>query len=163
MFISLRGLSHHLAGDRAHAMRRLRAGHPARSEDGRRAIFYRGHVYLSEDDNDRAIADLTEAIRLEPTERRSYADRAEAYRRKSEHDLAIADLTELVRLDPRSYVVFEARASSYREKGELDLAVSDLTEAIRLRPRLIEPVSQSWYCLSSHKATASTPSPTSAK
>jgi tetratricopeptide (TPR) repeat protein len=51
-------------------------------------------------DYDRAIADLTEAIRLDPKYVWAYASRGEAYRMKGDYDRAIADLTEAIRLDP---------------------------------------------------------------
>ena len=52
-------------------------------------------------DHDKAIADLTEAIRLDPKHAIVYSDRGAAYRASGECDKAIADLTEAIRLDPK--------------------------------------------------------------
>ncbi len=49
---------------------------------------------------DKAVADLTEAIRLDPECHRVYYFRGLARSEKKEFDDAIADFTEAVRLDP---------------------------------------------------------------
>ena len=53
-------------------------------------------------DFDRAIADFTEAIRLDPNPDLAYQWRGDAYSDKGEYDKAIADYTESIRLDPNN-------------------------------------------------------------
>jgi tetratricopeptide (TPR) repeat protein len=61
--------------------------------------FYgRGIAYQGKGDVDRAIADFTEAIRLQPRFTMAYASRGSAYEAKSECDRAAADYSEAVRL-----------------------------------------------------------------
>src|SRR6202035_3713353 len=51
---------------------------------------------------DQAVADFTEAIRLNPKLSEAYAGRGFAYLRKGEPQKAITDLTEAIRLDANS-------------------------------------------------------------
>ena len=53
-----------------------------------------------EGNRDKAIADLNEAIRLDPKFDRAYCWRGIAYEKNGELDKAIADYTEAIRLDP---------------------------------------------------------------
>ena len=50
---------------------------------------------------DKAIADFTEAIRLDPNWPRRITTGAIAYGSKGDYDKAIADYTEAIRLDPK--------------------------------------------------------------
>ena len=50
---------------------------------------------------DRALAELTEAIRLDPTLAKAYANRGWVYVEKGDQEKAIADCTEAIRLDPK--------------------------------------------------------------
>jgi tetratricopeptide (TPR) repeat protein len=63
------------------------------------AYSNRGHAYTDKGDYDRAIADLSNAIRLNPTDAWSYNYRGVAYYSKNNYDKAIADYTEAIRLN----------------------------------------------------------------
>ena len=52
-------------------------------------------------DCEKAIADYTEAIRLDPKDAKAYYNRGVAYGEKGERDKAIADFTEAIRLNPK--------------------------------------------------------------
>jgi tetratricopeptide (TPR) repeat protein len=75
----------HLA--RAHL---IRAGRRIGPDDGTRVAV--------ESDIDRAIADFTEAIRLDPTLGDAFARRARAWHDKKEFERAVADYDEAIRL-----------------------------------------------------------------
>ena len=47
-----------------------------------------------------AIADYTEAIRLDPKYAKAYNNRGAAYKAKGQHDRATSDFTEAIRLNP---------------------------------------------------------------
>ena len=51
---------------------------------------------------DKAIADSSEAIRLDPRMALAYANRGMAWQKKGQYDKALGDLNEAVRLDPRN-------------------------------------------------------------
>ena len=96
----------------------------------------RGLAYYNKGENDKAIADYTEAIRLDPKLAIAYNNRGLAYGNKGENDKAIADCTEAIRLDPKLALAYNNRGSVYYNKDENDKAIDDLTEAIRLDPKL---------------------------
>jgi tetratricopeptide (TPR) repeat protein len=100
------------------------------------AYWYRGEASDRTGQKERAIADYTEVIRLEPDATRAYFARGQIYQSRDDHDRAIADFSEFVRLAPKAFGAFHARGNSYREKGNLVRAVADYNEAIRIMPRL---------------------------
>jgi len=99
---------------------------------------------------DRAIADYSEAIRLDPKNAGAYSGRGEAYCFKGEYDRAIADFTEALRLKPTDAEAYRARGEAYWWKGtdgyfegyfegytgkdDYDRCIADCTQAIRLDP-----------------------------
>ena len=60
----------------------------------------RGDAYQWKDDYDRAIADYTQAIRLNPDDAYAYYSRGKAYHWKDDYDRAIADYEQALRIDP---------------------------------------------------------------
>ena len=108
----------------------------------RRGVLYRGDARREKDELDMAIADYTEAIRLNPGHALAYCGRGLAYYEHEEADieLAISDFTQAIRLDPRLSQAYRARGDVYRgildiaytDEGESDIAIADYTEAIRL-------------------------------
>jgi tetratricopeptide (TPR) repeat protein len=104
--------------------------------DANRASAYnnRGNAYTRQEDFDRAVADLSEAIRLDPTWAGAYINRGRAYRYKGEDQRAIADLTEAIRLEPRSAAAHYERGRTHSNVGDVDRAMADFSEAIRIDP-----------------------------
>ncbi len=96
----------------------------------------RGLAYRSKGDFDRAIADLSEAVRLDPKYAEGYYGRGLAYGNKDDLDRAIADYSEAIRLDPKLAAAYNNRGNAYKNKGDFDRAIADLSEAIRLAPEL---------------------------
>ena len=80
------------------------------------------------------IADLSEAILLEPTDARSLESRGDAHPRHSQMEQAIADFDEAIRLDPWLHDAFIGRAGARWNVGDLAGAIADLGEAIDLDP-----------------------------
>jgi len=60
----------------------------------------RGNRYYTNGNFDLAIADLNEAIRLNPKDAISYTFRGVAYLMKKNYDRAIADFEAALRIDP---------------------------------------------------------------
>ena len=93
----------------------------------------RGDAYPAKGDNDRAIADYTEAIRLDP-ETPCLQKRGTAYLTKGDYDRAIADYTRRsgsIRKYPGAY---DNRGVAYSRKGDNDRAIADYSEATGSTP-----------------------------
>jgi len=63
--------------------------------------FDRGYAAMERKDYDKAIAEYTEAIRLDPQSDAAYHNRAHVYFGKKEYARAIADYNEAIRINPR--------------------------------------------------------------
>ncbi len=98
----------------------------------------RGNAWRDKDDNERAIPDYNEAIRLNPSYSHSYLGRGNAHREIGEFDRALADYEMALRLDPRDPYVYHGRANVLVDKGQFDRAIADETEAINLDPKYAE-------------------------
>ena len=85
---------------------------------------------------DRAIADYTAAIRLQPDHAEAYYNRGHAHGAKDEHDQAIADFTAAIRIQPDMADAYVDRGVAHGKRGEYDQAIADCTEAIRIKPDL---------------------------
>jgi tetratricopeptide (TPR) repeat protein len=91
-----------------------------------------GDCYKETGDYDRALAALSEAIRLDRTNADNYIARGFASLFKTEADKAIADFTAAIQLDPESAVAHEARAEAYLTAGQPELAERDQHNAQQL-------------------------------
>jgi len=102
------------------------------------AAFYnnRAAAYHEQGDLDRAIADLSEAIRLDPKLAMAFNNRGAAYNEQGDNDRAIADYNEAIRIDPKLAMAFNNRGNAYSDKGDNDRAIADFNETIRLDPKL---------------------------
>ena len=96
----------------------------------------RGLLRGRKSDYDKAIADSSEAIRLDPKSPRAYFIRGFYYAKKDDYDKAIADCSEAVRLDPKDAEAYACRGAAHARKRDYDKAIADYSEAIRLDPRL---------------------------
>lgn len=103
-------------------------------DHGLAAEYYnRGIKYGSKGDYDGAIADYTEAIRLDPQYADAFGNRANAYRDKRDLDRALADYNEALRIRPSANDYYNRGNANYL-KEDYDHAIADYTEAIRLDP-----------------------------
>ncbi len=106
----------------------------AQEPDDADAYYERGIAWLDKGELDKAIADFTQAIRLDPQSSGPYGERGVAWYLKGEYGKAIADCSEAIRLNPKDEVAFGNRGLTWSRKGEYDKAVADYNEAIRLAP-----------------------------
>ena len=96
---------------------------------------------------DQAIADYTEAIRLDPTAESSYQDRAFAWARLKNWRKAIQDYDQALRIDPRDADILRDRGLAHSYTKEYGKAIADYAEAIRLAPKHSQAHnSLAWLC-----------------
>jgi len=93
-----------------------------------------GYEYFEEGNNDRAIADYSQAIKLNPKYVDAYNNRGLAYMHKQDYDRAIADFNQAIKLAPNDSIAYNNRAFAYEGKGDYDRAIADYTQAIKLDP-----------------------------
>lgn len=101
----------------------------------------RGKIYLKLGQKERALADLSTAVRVGQNtvdDHYSYYSRGEAYKELGQYELAIADFTEIMRVLPpddslRARALGE-RASAFTELGKYQEAIDDYSELIRHDP-----------------------------
>jgi len=86
------------------------------------------------DQYDNAIANYSDAIRLNPNDAETYFNRGDAYANDGNYDKAIADFSEAIRLIPNGEKAYCCRGLAYGEKGDYCLSIADYSEAIRLSP-----------------------------
>ena len=94
----------------------------------------RGQVYVRRDEFAKAIADLNEAVRLNPKDAESYAIRGAILAKGGKSDDALRDLDEAIRLAPTDVLPRRLRGTVWEQQENYDKALADFDEAIRLRP-----------------------------
>jgi tetratricopeptide (TPR) repeat protein len=97
------------------------------------AHYYRelGIVAYRLGDFPRAIANLDEAIRLDPSDVQAHHIRGNAWDEIGGFENALADYDEAIRLDPNNPILFHERAIMWHRKGDLDRTLADLDRAVR--------------------------------
>jgi tetratricopeptide (TPR) repeat protein len=98
------------------------------------ALSRRGEVWCLKEENEKAISDFTEAIRLEPSPD-TYILRGTAWYEFKEFAKAIKDFDEASRYDPKDARSFNGRGNVWIVQQEYDKAIKEYNEAIRLNPR----------------------------
>jgi tetratricopeptide (TPR) repeat protein len=96
--------------------------------------FFRGAAYIAKNDFDRAIADYSQAIALDPTESDYLNSRAAAYEHKKDIARAMADYDSAIKVNPKSAVAYNNRGASFQRKGDFARASADYSEVTRLQP-----------------------------
>jgi Bacterial SH3 domain/Tetratricopeptide repeat len=101
------------------------------------AFCNRGHALIEKQEYDRAIADLNQAIVIDPGFACSYNNRGRAFGFKGDDDRALADYNQAVRLDPKFALAYNNRADVWLHRGDLGRAIDDLSTAIRLDSKFV--------------------------
>lgn len=106
------------------------------------ALGWRGKLYARLGKNDRAIADFTAAINVDPTKVWPYVQRGTLYQSMHKYSEAIADFTTLVTRYPRSTDYLELRGDALAKSGKIGDAIKDYDEIIKLDPELKSAVAR---------------------
>jgi tetratricopeptide (TPR) repeat protein len=93
---------------------------------------------MKKHDYDRAIADYSEVIRIDPKTAVAYDNRGLSYFAKGDVDRAIADYSDAIRIDPKFANALVHRGNAYYGKTDHDRALADLSEALRIDPKLAD-------------------------
>ena len=102
------------------------------------AYYIRGLIRAKRGDLQKAIADFTSTVELDPNAAAALAQRADTYSKLFQFPLAIADYSELIERDLGNGEVYNRRGLARASMLDLEGAVADYTEAIRLRPEFEE-------------------------
>ena len=122
------------------------------------AYFNRGNAWKSKGKYNKAIADYTKAIEIDPNFSDAYYNRAVAWKSKGRWyykkaaadykkaiaaykndaranlNTAITKLTKIIELDPKNAKAYYDRGITWREMGEYEKAIADYTKAIQINP-----------------------------
>jgi len=101
----------------------------------REAYCDRGYTWwLGKGDYDKAIADYTKAIEIDPKYADVYYDRGDVWYDKGDYDKAIADYTKAIEINPKLIPAYKHLGDAWREKGYYDKAIASYTKAIEIDP-----------------------------
>ena len=98
------------------------------------SYYNRGIFWYDKDENDKAIADYTNAIELSPDYASAFNNRGNAYADKGDLDRAIADYDRAIEIDGKDPFRWNNRGLAWKRKGDHDRAIADFDQAIRTDP-----------------------------
>jgi tetratricopeptide (TPR) repeat protein len=98
------------------------------------AYVTRAAIWELKREYDKAIADCSEAIRLDPKQAKAYSIRGSGHYGKRQYDPALSDYTEAIRLDPKSSSAYARRAYAWRASGNSVKALADCDKAQEIYP-----------------------------
>src|SRR6202789_799200 len=98
------------------------------------ALTGRAVVYISMNKNEPAVADLSEAIRLQPDYVTAYIDRAGAYSALGKFDLAGADFDTVLKYRPGAANPIAGRANAQAKLGHADQATAAYDQMLAANP-----------------------------
>lgn len=93
-----------------------------------------GDQWMQKKEYDKAIADYSEAIRLDPENARAFNNRGYASYQKKQYARAVEDYTEAIRLNPRYEYAFTNRADALHMLGKHDESTRDLDRVLEINP-----------------------------
>lgn len=93
-------------------------------------LLSRGAAYMRTEDFDRAVADFSSALKLDPQNERALYYRGLAHLNKGDFEKAADDLNRAIALNPERGAAFLARGLSKSELGREDEAINDFKAAV---------------------------------
>jgi tetratricopeptide (TPR) repeat protein len=97
-------------------------------------LVKQGEDRLASNEDDEALTDFNEAIKLDPDYAPAYASRAQAWVKKHYREREIADYTEAIKRDPNNAAYRVARAESWSAQGMHKHAIAEYEHALRMEP-----------------------------
>jgi tetratricopeptide (TPR) repeat protein len=99
--------------------------------------FTSGNIHYENNNFDKAIADYTQAIKLNPNFAEAYYFRGNSYS-YNDSDKTIADYTEAIRLNPRYVNAYFSRGNAYFWNKDYDKAIADFEAVLKIEPNNAE-------------------------
>lgn len=87
---------------------------------------------LSQGDDEGAVQDFSQAIKLNPKLAEAYLGRAIAYSMQSNHQAALKDYNQAIKLNPKFAEAYLNRGDEYAQVGNRQRAIADLRQAEKL-------------------------------
>jgi tetratricopeptide (TPR) repeat protein len=109
------------------------------SENKAIAYFNRGHAHSDRKEFDLAVADNTEALKLNPQYAAAYMNRGFAYAAEGDGAHALADYNKSIELSPNGAIAYLNRGILHDNQHEADAAIADYTKAIQFDPNQMVP------------------------
>ena len=100
------------------------------------ALLQRAKIHKTQDDFSGALADYSEAIRLEPKTAAVWSERGFVCLLQHDYESAINDEAQAIRLDPKLARAWFLRGAAYGDLGDSPNAVSDVATAVGIDPSL---------------------------
>jgi tetratricopeptide (TPR) repeat protein len=98
----------------------------------------RAIAWSNKNEYEKAIADYSEAIRIDPNDFNAYFNLGNAWLHKKEYGKAIAYYNDAIRIDSSQMRSYMARGHAWSGKKEYDRAIADYSEAVRIDPNNAE-------------------------
>lgn len=109
----------------------------------------RARAHLESDEYDRAQADISEALRLDPRSSRAYWLRALIAQELKQRDEATRNFDRAIELDAHDAILLESRGWNRLDRHEYDKAIADFDAALSAYPAQAESVLRgrgyAWY------------------
>ena len=100
------------------------------------ALYERGRGYIGVNNDQAAVADLTESLKLNPAAVPAYNDRGVALRHLRKFEEAIADYDAALARDPKHAPALANRGVAKDELGRTREAIEDVSKAIEIAPEV---------------------------
>jgi tetratricopeptide (TPR) repeat protein len=98
------------------------------------AFFWRGVTLRKLGQNDCALQDYSQAIRLNPGFSAAFNSRCYLYAITNRLQDALKDCNEALRLDPKNQYAYDSRGFAYLKLGMLDASIADYNAALSIEP-----------------------------
>jgi tetratricopeptide (TPR) repeat protein len=103
--------------------------------DHSQAYLHRGFIYAQLRRHQKALADFSRAVELDPKSWEARYNRGNAYGRLGQREKAIGDYSKAIELDEKLAPAWSNRGGYLKQLGQPDKALADFSQAIKLVPK----------------------------
>lgn len=89
--------------------------------------------YANKDQFNKALSDITLAIKIDPKNAAAYRYRGDVYSDKYQYENAISDYSKAIKLNPKDSIAYLGRGYANKKRDRFDESISDFTKAIDLK------------------------------